>query len=187
MNARRVILDDCPEAVDAYFAEQGWSDGLPIVPPTPERVEAFVAAAGGTPERELGAVPPRNGIATLEKLAINAVMAGCRPEYFPVITTAIAAMLEEPHESYPSECGRPSRNLTAMPRSTHGAERVVRARGALASFVEQAPDPVLPFPKRFASELVDGFQPAAVAFHEVRPEAFVRRRVVDPQRSDIRK
>ena len=124
MNARRVTLDDSPEAIDAYFAEQGWSDGLPIVPPTPERVEAFVAAAGGTPERELGAVPPRNGIATLEKLAINSVMAGCRPEYFPVITTAIAAMLEEPF------------NLYGVQSTTHPCAPLVVVNGPLARRLE---------------------------------------------------
>ncbi len=117
MNARRVTLDGSQEAVDAYFADRGWSDGLPIVPPTPERVLRFLSVADEPPERELGAIPPRNGVATLEKLAINAVMAGCLPEYFPVVTTAIAAMLEEPF------------NLLGVQSTTHPCAPLVIVNG----------------------------------------------------------
>ena len=80
--------------VEDYF-ERGWTDGLPIVPPTPARVEAFVAASGLASETVLGGVPTREVVVTLEQVAINAVMAGCRPEYMPVVVAAVRAHLHE--------------------------------------------------------------------------------------------
>ena len=61
--------------------EQGWTDGLPIIPATPEAVQRFIAASGRPAEEVIGIIPPRQGRATVEVLAVNAVMAGCRPEY----------------------------------------------------------------------------------------------------------
>ena len=72
--------------------ERGWSDGLPVVPPTPERVEAMLR--GADPGLSLGPVPPAHGEATLERLAACAVLAGCRPAYFPVVRAAAEAALE---------------------------------------------------------------------------------------------
>ena len=72
--------------------ERGWSDGLPVVPPTPERVEAMLG--GRDPALSLGPVPPAHGEATLERLAACAVLAGCRPAYFPVVRAAAEAVLE---------------------------------------------------------------------------------------------
>ncbi len=72
--------------------ERGWSDGLPVVPPTPERVEAMLG--GRDPAFSLGPVPPAHGEATLERLAACAVLAGCRPAYFPVVRAAAEAALE---------------------------------------------------------------------------------------------
>ena len=73
-----------------YFA-QGYTDGLPVVPPTPDKVEAMVAALGGDPEFLEARVPPRWGNMTRRVLAINAVMAGCLPQYAPVLRTAMRA------------------------------------------------------------------------------------------------
>lgn len=73
--------------------DRGWTDGLPVVPPTPDRVEAMLG--GRDPDLSLGPVPPGMGEATLERLASCAVLAGCRPEYFPVVAAAAEAMLEE--------------------------------------------------------------------------------------------
>jgi hypothetical protein len=70
------------DLVEWYF-EQGWTDGLPVVPPTPEAVAAMVAALGGDPEFVECKIPPRHGSLTREVLAINLVMAGCKPEYAP--------------------------------------------------------------------------------------------------------
>ncbi|MGN6378496.1 MAG: hypothetical protein ACTHNU_06055 [Gaiellales bacterium] len=72
--------------------ERGFTDGLPVVPPTPERVEAMLG--GRDPGRSLGAVPPVHGEATLRRVAACAVLAGCRPEYFPVVVEAVAGVLE---------------------------------------------------------------------------------------------
>jgi hypothetical protein len=72
--------------------ERGWTDGLPVVPPTPERVEAMLGAADGS--ASLGLVPPAMGEATLERVAACAVLAGCRPAYFPVVAAAARAALD---------------------------------------------------------------------------------------------
>src|ERR1700747_1792019 len=74
-----------------YFA-QGWTDGLPVVPPTPESVAAMVAALGGEPDLVECKIPPRHGSLTREVLAINLVMAGCKPEYAPVVRAALLGL-----------------------------------------------------------------------------------------------
>ena len=80
--------------------EQGWTDGLPIVPATPAAVQRFVAASGRAADDMIGLMPPRKGRATVEAIAVNAVMAGCRPDYMPVILAAVEGMLDP---SYPLE------------------------------------------------------------------------------------
>ena len=87
--SEQIDVDDYHAAVELFF-ERGWTDGLAIVPPTEELVAAMIAASGRKPHEELGEIPPAQGIATIEKLAINSVMAGCRPEYFPVIIAAVS-------------------------------------------------------------------------------------------------
>jgi hypothetical protein len=82
------------------FFERGRTDGLPVVTPTAEKVARMVAAAGRPAEHIIGPIPPRWRKATIEKIAINAVMAGCRPEYFPVVLTAIDALLDPDCQLY---------------------------------------------------------------------------------------
>ena len=89
-----VANGDPLDLVEWYF-ERGWTDGLPVVPPTRDKVDAFVAALGGTPEKVEARVPPRWGDLTREVLAVNAVMAGCRPEYAPVLRAAMLALCSE--------------------------------------------------------------------------------------------
>jgi len=72
--------------------ERGWTDGLPVVPPTVDRVAAMLGGAAGS--ESLGLVPPSMGEATLERVAACAVLAGCRPEYFPVVVAAARAVLD---------------------------------------------------------------------------------------------
>jgi hypothetical protein len=72
--------------------ERGWTDGLPVVPPTPERVEAMLGVRNA--DATLGTVPPAHGEATLERVAACAVLAGCRPAYFPVLLAAVEAALD---------------------------------------------------------------------------------------------
>jgi hypothetical protein len=84
---------DATEAIEYYY-EQGLTDGLPVIPPTLERVERFLDCAGLEPKDVVGTRPSRNWVVTADKVAINAVMAGCLPEYAPVVTTAVRALLE---------------------------------------------------------------------------------------------
>ena len=74
--------------------DQGWTDGLPIIPATPDSVQAFVAASGRAADEIIALLPPRKGQATVEVIAANAVMAGCRPEYMAVIIAAIEAVAD---------------------------------------------------------------------------------------------
>src|SRR5690349_25082191 len=78
------------DLVEWYF-ERGWTDGLPVVPPTRGRVDAVVEALGGDPDLVECKVPPRYGSLSREVLAINIVMAGCKPEYAPVVRAAMLA------------------------------------------------------------------------------------------------
>lgn len=89
------MLDD-PAAAQEYFHSRGWTDGLPIVPPTTEAVEACLEWAVLAADHLVGIEPVRGRALTAEKVAINAVMAGCLPMHFPVVITAVTAMLEEP-------------------------------------------------------------------------------------------
>jgi hypothetical protein len=82
------------DLLEDYF-ERGWTDGLPVVPPTPEKVERFLAASGLPGDEVLGEVPTREVVVTAEQAAINAVMAGCKPEYMPVVVAAVRAHLSE--------------------------------------------------------------------------------------------
>ncbi len=93
MESARIEAEDF-DAVQDLFHAKGWTDGLPVVPPTPERVAQFLAAAGLKPDHQLGFYEERRVPVFAEKVAINAVMAGCLPEYFPVVVAIIEAMLE---------------------------------------------------------------------------------------------
>ncbi len=94
LRARRIALGGDEDAMESCF-ERGWTDGLPVVPPTPERVLRCLAGAGRAPEEIVGAVPPDRAPCTVEKVAINAVIAGCRPEHFPTVLAVVAAALED--------------------------------------------------------------------------------------------
>ena len=88
------------EAINALCLERGWGDGLPIVPPTAQRVEQMLAFCDRPWNESIAKVAPRYGEATPLRLAANAVMAGCRPEYFPIYMLAMEAMCEEPFNLY---------------------------------------------------------------------------------------
>lgn len=95
-----VEVDDDPEAVYEFLCAKGWSDGLPVIPPTPERVERMLQFCDRDLDKPVVRVPPRYGAATPVRIAANAVMAGCRPEYFPLVLLALEAMAEEPYNLY---------------------------------------------------------------------------------------
>src|SRR3989338_8219618 len=82
------------DAIEALYA-RGVTDGLPVVPPTRERVARAVAASGRDAGELVALVPTNYGRATVEKVAVNAVMAGCRPEYLPVVLAAVEAVCDE--------------------------------------------------------------------------------------------
>lgn len=119
LTSRLLEVQDNLEAVNQLFMDKGWSDGLPIVPPTPERVERMLAALDMDPQQVVMRVPPRWGDATPEKLAINAVMAGCLPEYLPVIVAAFEAMAD------------PAFNLYSIQATTHPCAPLVVVNGPI--------------------------------------------------------
>jgi hypothetical protein len=90
LKARRVELGEAEDEHEALFA-RGWSDGLPLVPPTEARVLAMLEGTSRAPDDVVAIVPPDLVECTLEKVAINAVMAGCMPEYLPVVLAAVEA------------------------------------------------------------------------------------------------
>jgi hypothetical protein len=88
-----IRVGDFTEAVELFHAN-GWTDGLPVVPPSPDLVEAMLAHAGLGEDEVLGVYALRGRPITAGKLAVNAVMAGCRPEQFPIVVAAVEAMLD---------------------------------------------------------------------------------------------
>src|SRR6266446_1050559 len=107
------------DLVEWYF-EQGWTDGLPVVPPTPEAVDAAVAALGGDPDFVECRVPPRHGSLTREVLAINLVMAGCKAEYASAVRAALLALTA------------PAFNLNGVQATTHMAAPLLVVNGPRA-------------------------------------------------------
>ncbi len=95
LSARQLELAELEDEIEVCY-ERGWSDGLPVVPPTPGRVLRMLAGTRRDPAEIIGEVPPDLVPLTIEKIAINAVMAGCRPDYMPVVIAAVEAALSEP-------------------------------------------------------------------------------------------
>ncbi|MBI2908998.1 MAG: hypothetical protein HYX92_15250 [Chloroflexi bacterium] len=93
-SATRVEVADDIDAAYRYVEQQLWGDGHPVIPPTEERVERFVRYAGRDPQDVVAVMEPSRGLATVEKIAICAVMAGCKPEYLPVVMTAVEILGE---------------------------------------------------------------------------------------------
>ncbi|MFC1971585.1 hypothetical protein ACFLV0_06665 [Chloroflexota bacterium] len=92
LKSKRIDLPDTLENIYAFICQQGWGDGLPIIPPTEERVGKMIDYVDRYPDEVVAQVAPIDGEATIEKIAINAVMVGCLPEYMPVIIAAVEAM-----------------------------------------------------------------------------------------------
>ncbi len=93
--ASRSYSADSISAVQELYHSNGWTDGLPIVPPTREAVQECLEWVMMPPDQLIGIEPVRGLAITAEKLAINAVMAGCLPMHFPVVVTAWTAMMQE--------------------------------------------------------------------------------------------
>ena len=108
------------ESVNDYFYAQGWTDGLPIVIPTERKVQALLASSRRVRDDVIGVIAPKMGIATLEKIAVNAVMAGCEPEHFPVVVAAVEAAC------------RPEFNLLPMQTTTNPVTPMIIVNGPVA-------------------------------------------------------
>ena len=94
LESRRVLIADMEDDMEACF-DRGWSDGLPVVPPTEVRVVRMLSGTTRSPDEVMGKVPPNLVDCTVEKVAINAVMAGCKPEYMPVVLAAVEASIDD--------------------------------------------------------------------------------------------
>lgn len=92
---RDIVLTGSFDEVNEYFQKQGWSDGLPIVPPTPEKIEAFLRCTDRSPDEVLGVMHPSLAAASVWDVAVNGVMAGCRPQYMPLLL-AITEIMADP-------------------------------------------------------------------------------------------
>ena len=120
IQSRRVEVSASFDAIQDYYEEQGWTDGLPVVPATEDLVRKMLLAYGEDPAASLGVVQPRNAQVTLEKVAINAVMAGCRPEHFPVVVAAVKAALQLDF------------NIASVQATTGGAAPAIIVNGPIA-------------------------------------------------------
>jgi hypothetical protein len=95
LRAREIEIGAAEDAIEACY-ERGWSDGMPVVPPTRERVLRMLQGTTRRADEVIGMVPPDLAPCSVEKVAINAVMAGCKPEYLPVVLAAVeAALIDE--------------------------------------------------------------------------------------------
>lgn len=90
--ADRPIFTGTDEEIAAYFVERGWSDGLPIVPPTVERIDAFLRHTPRAAHEAIATLPSANRRATPWTIAANAVMAGCAPAHMPLLVAAVEAL-----------------------------------------------------------------------------------------------
>ncbi len=122
--SRRYRVADSIEAVNRLYYSRGWTDGLPIVPPTEEAVGTMLSAVDRDPQEVLAAIPPKYGEATVEKVAINAVMAGCLPEYLPVVLAAVEALSTDRF------------NLYAIQATTHPCAPLVIVNGPIREKLE---------------------------------------------------
>src|SRR5690606_28807769 len=91
---REIVFRGDLEEVNDHFYRAGWSDGLPIVPPTIDRVERFLRYTDRAPDEVIGVCPPENREATIWNTAVTGVMAGCRPEYMPVLIAIVEAITQ---------------------------------------------------------------------------------------------
>jgi hypothetical protein len=117
------LIEVDQDSVQEEFFERGWTDGLPVIPPTPPLVEAMLATVDLEGDDVIGSIPRRSRSVTAEQAATNAVMAGCRPEYFPIVVAALGALLD------------PAFNAHAALSSTGGAASCVLVSGPLAAEV----------------------------------------------------
>jgi len=98
------LADKTDEEIQDYYYENDLTDGLPIFIPNNENVNSFILANGYSPETEIGIIDPKRGVATINNIAVNAVMAGCKPEYFPVIISIVKAICKPIFNLHSIQC-----------------------------------------------------------------------------------
>ncbi len=101
--SERVIFEGTWDDVNNFFYKNRWTDGLPIVCPTEEKVKWILTGTEFPPDKVIAEMPVKGGITTVEKIAINAVMAGCRPEYMPVLLAAVEAIAEPDYQLHANQ------------------------------------------------------------------------------------
>jgi len=119
LSAQALELDDSSDELQDTFESQGWTDGLPVVPPTEDRILRMIEGSGLPGSHAVATITPSGIVATVEKVAINAVMAGCRPSYMPVILAALRGM------------ARPEWNLAGVQATTHMATPMIMVHGPI--------------------------------------------------------
>jgi hypothetical protein len=107
------------ELIEAYY-QKGWTDGFPVVPPSEQSVTAMLSAAELQPDQVIADIPTRNVVITADKVALNSVMAGCLPEYMPIVVSAVKGMCH------------PDFNYHGMATSTGGAALAILVNGPIA-------------------------------------------------------
>ena len=120
VRATRLQVTSAFDEVNRLFLDRGWSDGLPIIPPTEDRVAAMVDAVGLPAEEVLGTMPPGDGVVTVEKVAANAVMAGATPAHMPVVLATVRAALTSEY------------NVGGVAATTAGAAPLIIVNGPVA-------------------------------------------------------
>src|SRR5262249_50104995 len=119
-------VPDDPAAIFGFVEAQGWGDGLPVIPPTVERVQAMLEATPLPPAHVVGIIEPRRGEATVEKVAVNAVLAGCAPACFPAVLAAVEAVCEPRFNLFALNtttcCATPALMLNGPARQALGIE-----------------------------------------------------------------
>lgn len=123
LRARRIEIAEGDDPFEFMF-DQGLTDGLPVIPPTPERVLRMLQGTRRDPQEVVAVVPPNMGRATVEKVAVNAVMAGCRPEYLPVVIAALQAVCTDEF------------NIHGVMATTWGAAPVIIVNGPVRHRLE---------------------------------------------------
>ncbi len=117
LRSARLELDDDPYALHEQSQREGWGDGLPLLPPTEARVRALLDATPLPPDHVVAVLPPERGAATVEKLAVNAAMAGVEPATFPYVVAAVEALAHADH------------NLVGLTATTSGATSAIVVNG----------------------------------------------------------
>jgi hypothetical protein len=112
---------DSLEAVNKLFYYRGWTDGLPIIPPTVDRLERMISHSVWDPKTLIGRIMPGRGEATVEKIAVNAIMAGCLPKHLPIVIAATKAIVQEAF------------NLYAIQTTTHPCTVLLLINGPLVN------------------------------------------------------